>query len=292
MTDMISQDKRIARLYEGVPEERLERFIAFRQRYPYQTITVQEIPWQVIDTRVGEQVLFLPASGTGVAEVSWETIEHLAQTYRVVAVDYPAVDSLSRLFEGLIGVFDHLGIGQFAALGGSGGALFLQPFLRAYPERISKMILATPVPPDPARGQRTAKLLRWLRVMPTFVIRALLAQSFERLGAGDENLELVMAITREVVMYRLKRKNFMSIFSYVVDMTGEYKYSPDDLKNWSGKLLLIYGVDDSSTPEDVRAQMQALYPQAQVELIEGGGHGIALSHQEEYFAAIDAFLAE
>jgi pimeloyl-ACP methyl ester carboxylesterase len=37
--------------------------------------------------------------------------------------------------------------------------------------------------------------------------------------------------------------------------------------------------------------MQALYPQAQMVVFEGGQHGIALTHQQAYFAAIDEFLA-
>jgi predicted esterase YcpF (UPF0227 family) len=36
--------------------------------------------------------------------------------------------------------------------------------------------------------------------------------------------------------------------------------------------------------------MTALYPQAQTIVFEGGQHAIALSHQEAYFSAIDAFL--
>jgi pimeloyl-ACP methyl ester carboxylesterase len=44
-------------------------------------------------------------------------------------------------------------------------------------------------------------------------------------------------------------------------------------------------------PETERAKMLALYPQAQVKLFEGGGHGVALSQQKEYFAAIDDFLS-
>jgi pimeloyl-ACP methyl ester carboxylesterase len=38
--------------------------------------------------------------------------------------------------------------------------------------------------------------------------------------------------------------------------------------------------------------MRQLYPQAEVKVFEGGEHGIALSHQQEYFSAIDEFLSK
>jgi pimeloyl-ACP methyl ester carboxylesterase len=34
-----------------------------------------------------------------------------------------------------------------------------------------------------------------------------------------------------------------------------------------------------------------LYPRAEVKVFEGGEHGIAITHQQEYFQAIDEFLA-
>jgi hypothetical protein len=63
-------DLKIEKLYENVPEEQLKRFQAFRERYPYQTLTVQGIPWRVIDTKIGSSPLLVPPGGTGVAEIS------------------------------------------------------------------------------------------------------------------------------------------------------------------------------------------------------------------------------
>ena len=286
--------RKIARLYQNVPQDQLERFQAFRLRYPYQTIVSKGLPWRVIDTREGKAPLFVPASGTGVAEVSWQTLEHLAQTYRVISLDCPPVSSLQELFAGAVACLDHLGIDQFDALGGSGGTVFLQPFVRCYPQRVRKLALTTPVPPDPARGAQLRNMLRVFRFVPTFLIRALLMRSFERLGGKETTqteLAQVMALTKEIVLYRLRRENFITLFSLVADMTESFSYSPVDLQDWPGRILLVFGGEDPSTPQAVRAQMLALYPQAQVKVFEGAGHGVALSHQEEYFAALDEFLA-
>ena len=253
---------------------------------------IDGVEWRIIDTLSGSSILFVPASGTGVAEVGWQTIEHLAKKYRVISLDYPPLGDLNAMFCGVIELFDQLGISQVDALGGSGGTLFMQPFMLTYPERFGKIILTTPVPPDPARGEQISNSLKWLRWMPTPILRWLTMKSFERLLSAESNqpdMALTTALLKEVVQYRLQRKNFLAMLAMVSDMTDSFSYSAHDLQKWAGELLLIFGKDDPATPEPVRAKMLALYPTAQVKVFEGG-HGIAVTHQAEYFAAIDQFL--
>ena len=54
---------------------------------------------------------------------------------------------------------------------------------------------------------------------------------------------------------------------------------------------MLFGSEDPTTPEDKREAMRALYPQAEMVVFEGGEHGIGLTHKQEYYAAIDSFLA-
>jgi pimeloyl-ACP methyl ester carboxylesterase len=54
---------------------------------------------------------------------------------------------------------------------------------------------------------------------------------------------------------------------------------------------MLFGSEDPSTPADKRQAMRTLYPQAEMIVFEGGEHGIGLTHKQEYFAAIDTFLA-
>jgi len=72
----------------------------------------------------------------------------------------------------------------------------------------------------------------------------------------------------------------------------EFSFSADDLKDWSGRILLVFGSDDPATPREKREAMVKLYSQAEVKVFEGGEHGIAITHQQEYFAVIDEFLAQ
>jgi len=70
LAESMSANQRIAKLYEDVPEESLDRLAAFRERYPYRTISLGGRQWRFIDSGEGEVALFIPAGGTTIAEVS------------------------------------------------------------------------------------------------------------------------------------------------------------------------------------------------------------------------------
>jgi len=294
METITSTNPKIAKLYQDVPEESLRRLQAFRERYPYQTITIKGRLWRFIDTRESETALFIPAGGTTVAEVSFMSLEHFAQQYRVIAPDYPPIDNLKELFEGFIELLDRLGVDQFYAMGGSYGGWVVQSLVRHYPERVRKLVITAIGPPNSENSQQIAKLMRWLRIMPTFLLRALINRSFARLisdKTGDPDLTMLWALVKEVVFYRVKREDMLAALQRLVDQTQNYTFSPDDLKDWPGSILVMFGSEDPATPQEKRQAMRVLYPQAEVKVFEGGEHGIALSHQQEYFAAIDEFLA-
>ena len=126
MAISISANTKISKLYEDVPEESLNRLVAFRERYPYRTISLGGRQWRFIDSREGERVLFIPAGGTTIAEVSFNSLEHFAKNYRVIAPDYPPIGKLQELLDGFIDLLDYLGVNQFYTMGGSYGGWMAQ----------------------------------------------------------------------------------------------------------------------------------------------------------------------
>ena len=67
---------------------------------------------------------------------------------------------------------------------------------------------------------------------------------------------------------------------------------PQDLSEWPGKVLLVFGNDDPATPPDVRQRLESLYPGCQVHLFEGTGHAASVTRQDEYVTVIDGFLVQ
>ena len=77
-----------------------------------------------------------------------------------------------------------------------------------------------------------------------------------------------------------------------VDVGTNDRFTPEDLAQWKGRILLLMADDDPATPEPVRQAIMAMYPQVQVRLFSGSGHMTAALQQEEYFAAMDEFLGK
>jgi pimeloyl-ACP methyl ester carboxylesterase len=290
----MSSNPRIAKLYEDVPQESLGRLQAFRERYPYQTITVRDITWNFIDSGEGENVLFIPAGGTLIAEVSFNSLEHFAIMYRVIAPDYPPIEDLEDLFEGFIYLLDHLGVDKFYTMGGSYGGWMVQSLVRQYPERVGKLVITAVGPPDSKNSQELARLMGWLRITPTFLLRWMINRSFARLEStktGDKDMALLWALVKEAVYFRVGRADILAMLQRLINQTEDYTFSADDLKDWPGSILLVFGSEDPATPPERRQAMRELYPRAEVKVFEGGEHGIAITHQQEYFQTIDEFLA-
>jgi pimeloyl-ACP methyl ester carboxylesterase len=68
--------------------------------------------------------------------------------------------------------------------------------------------------------------------------------------------------------------------------------TPGDLQEWPGKILLLLSEDDPLTTPRVRAALQALYPQAGLQLFSGSGHLSSILKQDEFFHVIDRFIDE
>lgn len=285
---------KFARFYQDVPAESLQHLQFFRERYPYQTVKLNEVQWHYIDTGEGDTALFIPAGGTTIAEVSFKSIEHFAHKYRVIAPDYPPIESLNELFEGFIVLLNHLGINQFYAMGGSYGGWMVQSLVRQYPERVRKLVITAVGRPDSENSQEIDRLMVWFRITPTFLLRSMINRSFTRLeseSSGDADLTLLWALVKEAVHQRVGRADILASLQRLVNQTQNYTFSADDLRDWSGSMLVVFGSDDPATPAERREAMRALYPQAEVKVIEGAMHGMVITHKEEYFAAIDEFLA-
>jgi len=285
---------KIARLYTDVPEESLERLQLFRERYPYQAATLDGIEWRYIDSGSAKPALLVLAGGTSVAEVSFLSLEHFTERFRVIAPDYPAIEELDQLFSGMIALLDHLGVGMFYLMGGSYGGWMAQSLVRFYPHRINKLVITAVGAPDRHNGQEIARLMGWFRITPTFLLRKMLDRSFSRLETKrteNPDLALLWALVKEVLNFRLGRADILAMLQRLVDQTENFEFTPSDLEDWQGKILIVFGSADPATPPEKRSAMQELYPQAEIIVFDGGEHGIAITHQEAYFSVIDGFLA-
>jgi pimeloyl-ACP methyl ester carboxylesterase len=281
--------------YEGVPEDQKQHLGAFRQRFPYSTMQLGESDWHYIDTQDGEQVVFILAGATTIAEISFNTIEHLAEGNRVIAPDYPPIDNLAQLFDGYITMLDRLGVDQLVVMGGSYGGWMAQSLVRLIPDRTDKVVLSAIGPPNPENSRQLAKMLWMFKLMPYSLLRALMNRSFSRLVSEGELQPvqmLMMAQLKEIMHTRVGRKDILAALLRLIDQTENYHFGSEDLADWPGKMLVLMGSDDPSTTPDKRDAMAVLYPQAEHVVFEGADHSISVTHKEQYYLVLDSFLTK
>ncbi len=288
-----SENAKIARLYRDVPPELVTRLRHFRARYPYQRTTIGGREWRYIDTARGEAALLALSGAACIAEMSWQSIEHFAQRYRVIAPDYPAIDTMGELVDGMAGILDQKDIRQAHVMGGSYGGLVAQVFVRRHPSRTASLILSHTLLPEREGAEQVAKATRWMRLLPAPVLRAFFQKRLGRLFGEGQHPQVMLskALFTEIVNYHLTKGQLISLLQRTVDVGINYRFTPQDLDHWQGRILLLMAEDDPATPEPVRQAITAMYPQAQARLFSGSGHMTAVLQQDEYFAATDEFLS-
>lgn len=292
---MEAMDPKLQKYYRDVSFEARRSLENFREKYPYQEMEINDFVWRYLDMGEGEQDLLILAGGAMIAEISFNSIGFFAQHHRVIAPDYPAIETLDGLFSGLIEMLDRLGVEQCTLMGGSYGGWIAQSLVRAYPERVKKVVISAVGPPNPENSQQLKKIIPLLRFLPMPVFRGMINRSFSRLisdRSSSDEIRLLWALIKEVVYTRVSRADFVAAMQRLIDQTENYSFGPDDLVEWPGEMLLLFGSEDPASPPEKRQAMQELYPQAQVKIFEGGEHGIAISHKEEYFATIEGFIQD
>ena len=290
-----SQDQRIARLYQNVPAEQLERLRRFRAAYPYKQTTVNSVDWEYIDAGQGRIVLLILPGALGTAESAFLTISYFAEKadrYRVLAPSYPAsITTMGDLVDGLARIMDQNTIAAACVIGGSYGGFVAQAFVRRHPHKTQKLVLSHTAPPDPERGRQIARVLRWASVLPLGLLRRSLKKSLTRLlPEGNPEVALITAQMTETIDYQMTREALFNGYRRVVDFDEHYALTPADLADWPGEVLLVMGEDDPATPEATRQAMKALYPRAQEHLFHGTGHATSILKREEYCALIETFV--
>jgi pimeloyl-ACP methyl ester carboxylesterase len=96
---------------------------------------------------------------------------------------------MRELYESIIDLLDYLEVDQFYTMGGSYGGWMVQSLVRQFPQRISKVAITAVGPPDKENSKELARLIGWLRIAPTFMLRWMINRSFSRLASTSPDGE-------------------------------------------------------------------------------------------------------
>jgi pimeloyl-ACP methyl ester carboxylesterase len=289
----LRDEKIISKYYTQVPREQVERLFAFRREHPAQTVQIDGRTWEYLSAGEGPQAVLLLPGALGTAESAWQTMQGLAETFRVISPTYAAVPNMNELADGIARVLDHAGVEQVHVVGGSYGGFVAQVFVRRHPRRTASLVISHAGPPEPERARRIHSVIRLLSILPMGMVRKMFTRSMSRLfPQGHPETAFLQAYFKEVVETRLRKDTLVSGYRRTIDFDNNMVYSPDDLAGWPGRVLLLLGDDDPGTPEEVREKMRSLYPRARVHIFSGTGHSAAILKRDEYLGLIRDFILE
>ncbi|QIZ84808.1 alpha/beta hydrolase [Bermanella marisrubri] len=217
---------------------------------------------------------------------TWDAwTNQLKNKYRVIRIDMPGFgltgpDSVSdaqtpeymnRVINGLV---DQLGIQRFFLVGSSLGGYFAWNYAAAYPERLYKMALLSPVgyPQDMPfwLGFASFPGLHW--ITPTMMPRFLVHWTAESAYADEDKLdESVKQRYFDFTQRRGNRESYVQHFLQFRELAhGEDK--PQKVKDVLTPTLLMWGAQDDWIPLDVMREFYRDLSYSDYIVYEGVGH--------------------
>ena len=281
------------RLYANVPHEEKEQLLQFRATHRVKHTAVAGAHWEYIACGRGAETLLILPGLLGIGEMSFHHILAFESEYRVLAPTYPFdLTTVAQLIGGIAGILDAEGIDRAHVLGGSYGGLVAQCLVRRYPNRVSKLILSHTGGPRLERAEKNKRLIAVLRLLPMGVLRAMLRLATRKsLQDAPEQRAFWVAYSEEMIA-RLTKADLIARYQIAVDFDATSRFTPDDLKNWPGRILILEGDNDPIAEAPAREALKAFHPQAQRYTFHGTGHVASIAKLDEYVAVIKRFLRQ
>ena len=268
-----------------------ERLRAFRTSYPNKSLTVTGVEWSYRVCGNSPRTLLLPAGGELVNDLGFDLATTLAGRYRVVYPAYPRVRKLADLADGAAAILEAEGCTSAIVLGASFGGAVSQCLVRRHPGKVERLILSNTGVPQ-ANVVRARKIVNAaVGMMPWPMLRAPLAKSILKLiGAPAADLPFWRSYCRTLFRTRLGKADVLANLRLQLEYHERYRFAPDDLAGWPGKVFVIESDNDIFNSERRKA-LRDTYPQAPVYTFHGAGHAPAFSRVSEYLEVLDRFLA-
>jgi pimeloyl-ACP methyl ester carboxylesterase len=276
--------------YKSVPAEQQERLRAFRTTHPREQIDLSGRVWSYLLAGQGAETLLILPGGERIGDVAFPLMQQFEQEYRCLYPSYPPCSTIGELVDGLAALLNRLSIAQVMLFAASFGGDVGQCFVRKYPERVSKLVLLNTGIPNEQLGKATKRLKPLVTLLPLSVVRPLVSALLGKaLSVRPEEQLFWRAMMHELVAH-LTRADMVSTFDGTIDYRLNYRFTPDDLAAWPGKVLILRSENDPATKPEMRADLRDLYPQAQVHIFQQAGHTPFLSQPDEFYLLVRTFF--
>ncbi len=281
------------RLYRKAPPQTVDELVRFRATHPTKHTVVSGVPWEYLVAGRGTDALLVLPGLLGFGEMSFQLIGAFEPRYRVIAPSYPAgLTTMRQLVAGVLTVLDVAGVQVAQVLGGSYGGMVAQCLVRRYPQRVRSLVLSHTGGPNPDRAITNRRFLTLLRWLPLSLLRLMLKGATRKsLKDAPEHIPFWEAYSNEMLAH-LNKDDLLSRYQAAIDFDANAAFTPEDLRDWPGRILILEGDNDPVAEAPARETLKALHPQAQVHTFHGSGHVASIERLDEYTAVIASFLQD
>lgn len=268
-----------------------ERFQQFLANHPLSTRMIDDVGWEYIVCGQGEPLLLLPGA-LATAETSFQYILAFEKSHRVIAPSYPAmITAVAPLVDGLAALLRAERCAPAHVLGGSYSGLVAQCLVRRHPAVVASLMLTNTGVPRPERARRSTLLLACLALLPEATLRS----SFKRfIRAFLPESTPSQDFWRSYFVQLLDtfgRGDYFSRLKVAIDFDRYYRFTKDDLANWSQQIMLVEAEQDAIFTAKERIALRTLYPHARCHIQHASNHSASLDQADETISLMKTFLA-
>jgi pimeloyl-ACP methyl ester carboxylesterase len=229
------------------------------------------------------------------AEATFGFIQMFEDTYRVIAPTYPLLGTMGELVDGIASILDAEQVSEVFVLGQSYGGAVAQVLVQSYPSRVKKVVLSGTAPLIVLKWKKNLNtlLLAIATLLPERAVMSIFRRGLSSVVTAQESESAFWeAYLDELLEQRLTKADVLSHFKTSRDAQTNYVFTSGKKSSWSGDVLVIWGENDHLRTERGRRGMLDIYPQAQIHVIAGGGHTVAISEPVKYEVTVKGFLGK
>jgi len=272
-------------LYKDVDEDVATSLQTFRQTHAAQTLELRGVEWTYLSLGKGPETILFLHGMTGAYDIWWQQMEALQDEYRVIAITYPAVDSLEEMEQGVMAILDEEGVEHFYVVGTSLGGYFAQYLVTRHPNEILGAVFANTFPPNDILAENNKTIGALLPYLPEWLVMNVLSGSMrESVYPASDYSALVLAFGLEQTYGRMSKAQVVGRFHCVVE-----PFDAPDMAVLGIPTLIIEADNDPLVEKALREQLKETYPTAEVVTLSNG-HFSYLSMPDKYTAYLEDFF--
>lgn len=246
----------------------------------------------------GEGQPLLLIAGLGADVSSWAfQVPAFSARYRVIAFDNRGVGrtdapdrpySLEMMADDTAGLLDHLGIERAHMVGLSMGGMIAQEFALKYPERVNALVLATTAAgPHPWATHVLGTMLRLAEEGASRETLTALRLSWLFTDRFFENHELVKLALDTM----LANPHAQPVYANARQFAAARQHDARDrLGGITARTLVLVGRQDILLPVRLSEELAAGIPNAELVVLDGGGHAFLVEIADRFNQAVLDFL--